>query len=146
MITNKPKKKICCICKETKPLTEFYKAQSRKDGHQTSCKICSKKYRQSEISKIAKKRYDQSEKGKIIHKIAQKHFRIRHPERRKAMDAVKIAVRAGKLPHSDTLQCHYCGVQAEQYHHYLGYAPQHYLDVVPACRKCDRKDHLKIAI
>lgn len=33
--------KQCCTCKETKPLSEFYRDKSRKDGYQSQCKICS---------------------------------------------------------------------------------------------------------
>jgi hypothetical protein len=46
------------------------------------------------------------------------------------------------LPRVRNLQCHYCGNRAHQYHHHRGYAPEHWLDVVPACRKCDRLQHL----
>lgn len=32
--------KRCCTCKETKPLDEFYRNKSTKDGYQSSCKPC----------------------------------------------------------------------------------------------------------
>ncbi len=34
--------KVCCICKESKSLDEFYKNKSQKDGLCGSCKICDK--------------------------------------------------------------------------------------------------------
>ena len=37
--------KVCSKCKVEKPLTEFYKNKSRKDGHRCACKSCSAKYR-----------------------------------------------------------------------------------------------------
>jgi len=60
--------KKCCTCKEIKPLSEFSKNKSAKDGRQTACKICQKHYRQSDVSKIihrrAAKKYFQTEKGR----------------------------------------------------------------------------------
>ena len=34
--------KTCCKCKTEKPLSEFYKNKSKKDGHGTECKQCKK--------------------------------------------------------------------------------------------------------
>lgn len=69
----------------------------------------------------------------------QKRYAIKYPEKIKAQNAVRNATRYDKLPRPDTLQCHYCPAQAEQYHHHKGYAPEHWLDVVPACRNCHTK-------
>lgn len=92
-------------------------------------------YRQSEKGKDAYKRFNKSEKGKSNYK----RYRIRHPERRKARHAVNHAIEASKLPQPDTLLCHYCPKPAQQYHHWHGYAPKHWLDVVPVCTDCHRK-------
>ncbi len=37
--------KKCCICKEVKPLTEFQKNRSKKDGLQSECKKCKSKFK-----------------------------------------------------------------------------------------------------
>jgi len=201
--------KRCSKCKDFKPLFEFHKNCTRKDGHQYVCKTCQKHYQQSErgktiqhkakiryrqtehgqnTQKVYQKKYRKTEKGKDAHrkgdiryyqtehgrtvrlktgalycqtehgknvrknyrqskegKAAQKRFRIRHPEQCKAKDAVKYAINAGKLPHPNTLQCHYCPAQAEEYHHFLGYAPEHWFDVIPVCRKCHPKSHSEIS-
>lgn len=182
--------KQCRICKEIKPISEFYKNPETKDLHFSKCKACCAKYRiqyrktekgkavhkryrksekgkvatkhykQSEKGKAADKRYVQSEKGKITRRKAWsryaatekgkaiikccnraiiKRYKVRHPERLKAHEAVNIAVRKGRLPRPDSLQCHYCPAQAKEYHHYKGYAPEHWLDVVPVCTKCHNK-------
>lgn len=184
-----PKK--CTVCKQIKPLSEFYKNCTTKDGYRNECKICHSKYtkkyfqtkrgkevnrkamqryQQSEKRKITKKRYSQTEKGKITKKrhrqtekykttqrhyqqskegkIAQKRYNqsgkgianqkryhICHPKCRKAESAVNYAIKIGRLPRPDTLQCYYCPKQAEQYHHW-SYAPEHFLDVIPVCVKC----------
>lgn len=32
--------KKCCVCQELKPLDEFHREQSKKDGRQSMCKPC----------------------------------------------------------------------------------------------------------
>lgn len=36
--------KICSACKQIKPLDEFVKNKSKKDGHGSSCKVCKRVY------------------------------------------------------------------------------------------------------
>jgi hypothetical protein len=57
--------KKCSKCEIEKPLTEFYKDKTKKDGLKSCCKICSEKtkktYRQNNFEKVrdsSKKRYD----------------------------------------------------------------------------------------
>ena len=149
--------KRCSKCKEIKPLSEFSTDRSRKDGLQFHCKKCysqySKQYRQTEKGKdvhkratckysktergkTTQKRYEQSEKGKAQRRNSACHYHARHPQKIKAVQAVNNAIYAGKLPQPDTLQCHYCPARAKEYHHYKGYAPEHWLDVIPVCKKC----------
>lgn len=56
--------KKCCICGNTKPLSEFNKHKNRKDGRQTACKLCNKQYtinhyykNQKEIANQRKEKY-----------------------------------------------------------------------------------------
>lgn len=121
------KTKRCCTCKQFKALSEFHKNRTQLDGYQNECKICKLKY---------VKKYQQTEKRKITQKIVNKNFRIRHPERRKAQNAVSNAIATGKLPRANTLLCHYCPKPAQQYHHWHGYEKEHWLDVIPICVKC----------
>jgi len=141
--------KICIKCHQDKRLTEFHKNKPSRDGHLNKCKTCSnkyhKKYRQTEKGKAYFKHYRQSEKSRIIQRISGKHYSILYPERRKARKTISNAIRAGKLPRPDTLQCNYCLEKAEQYHHYLGYVPKHWLDVIPVCKECHYKCKRKIA-
>ncbi len=162
--------KTCSTCKQIKEIYEFYKHPFTKDGYHPVCKICSlkhqKQYSQTEKGKVARyravrhyrqtkkgkiannranKRYSQSEKGKVIRRKASKRYNLRYPERIKAKNAVDNAVASGKIPRIKTLKCNYCPKQAEQYHHYLGYAPEHWFDVIPTCIKCHKKEHKKVA-
>ena len=152
--------KRCCSCKQTKPISEFHKNRSKKDGFATGCKSCriieitkyrktekgkathrkeSKKYKKTLKGKAIRKRYQQGEKGKA----SRKRFVDRHPNQLKAKNAVNNAITAGKLPRPDSLLCHYCSIlhrkPAQQYHHWKGYEPEHWLDVVPVCLDCHSK-------
>lgn len=158
--------KRCNTCKEVKPLSEFHKRLVSRDGFQNICKMCIlkynkkyfqtekgkavqncyqqsekfkaayKRYEHSEKGKITKSSYRQSEKGKININHCTKLRKIRYPQKIKAKDAIHIAIKAGKLISPKFLLCHYCPKPAQQYHHWQGYAPEHWLDVVPACIKC----------
>lgn len=150
--------KICSECKQPKQLSKFSKRDKSKDGHQYQCKSCrnkqNKKYKRTEKGRAAQKRYNQSEKFKVAmkrhqqtdkFKITQKLDKSRHTEHYKARNAVNHAIVDGKLPRPDTRLCHYCPKPAQQYHHWHGYAPEHWLDVVPACIDCHNKLKRKIA-
>ena len=160
--------KRCSKCKETKPLSEFHKDTSKKDGHRFYCKMCQRdsvrKYDQSDRGKAKRKQYTQSEKGKVDnrkavrkysktekcrivqkrhrqtekYKARAKFYEIRNPQKIKAKTAVRRAIEDGRLPRPDSLQCHYGEHPAKQYHHWYGYAPEHWLDVIPVCYKCHR--------
>jgi len=137
--------KRCWKCKEIKPLSEYHKAKRYKDGHNNLCKICN--LEQSSINaktpkrKASLKQYERTKIGKKVRSKIGKRFRGRFPERSKAKDAVNHAVAAGILPKIKTLQCYLCFKPAQEYHHYLGYEPKHWLDVLPACIKCHNKIH-----
>ena len=95
-------------------------------------KVAQRRYRQSKKGKFTIKRFQQTDKMKT----AQRKYYLKYPERRKARSAVDWAIRSGKLPRPDSLQCHYCNCLAKEYHHYKGYKPEYWLDVVPVCMKC----------
>ena len=137
--------KTCSKCHQEKELSEFHKAKTCRDNHRPDCKVCraiyNKKYSQTERGKIARIRYRQTEKGKAYNK----RYYLRYPERCKAKSAVQYAIKIGKLSRPNILQCSYGKHQAQQYHHHKGYAPKYWLNVIPACRKCHRKIHKRIA-
>jgi hypothetical protein len=57
-----------------------------------------------------------------------------------AHEAVRRAIKSGKLPPIDSVLCADCGKnQAEEYHHYNGYGKKYQLDVTPLCLACHGK-------
>lgn len=61
--------KACSNCKNTKPLSEFYKNRARYDGYCNFCKECDKsKPVNKEVQKRSGERYRSSEKGQAYFK------------------------------------------------------------------------------
>jgi hypothetical protein len=149
--------KDCSNCKKTKPINDFYKDKSAPDNFSYWCKNCVKsnviswqktpkgkklhnlryyQYAKTNNGKQSQKRYRQSQKGKIAQAKKDLRMKALYPDRYKARYTVNGAVRSGKIPRPDTLRCHYCPKKANEYHHWHGYEPKHWLDVVPACIDC----------
>ncbi len=154
-------KKQCCICKQIKPLPEFYKNIRRKDGYQTYCKICDREYKRKYVNtpkaKERIKKYNQSELGKeIVLKAAQKYRKVhrmklrektkinyhKNPEKGHAKYKVFKAIEKGILKPATDFKCVCCEKQANKYHHHLGYAQEHCLSVQPVCNSCHTTIHL----
>ena len=71
-----------------------------------------------------------------------RQWRLNNPDGVHAHDAVKYAIRTGKLPRATDRACAHCGEPAAQYHHHKGYAREHWLEVTPLCVRCHRIAHL----
>lgn len=135
--------KICSHCKQIKPLSEFYKNKSAKDGYQTYCKICciaeTGQYSQSpkgkKINNICMGRYFQTPKGKQGRKQAQRRYKQANKLKCQARDAGRRAINAGRIKRAKDVLCA-CGENARYYHHYRGYVKEFQLCVVPLCLKC----------
>lgn len=153
--------KPCNKCSQIKPLAEFHKNGTTKDGHVGTCKACvsihHKKYSQTEERRAFRKAYNRTEQRKMANRKSSskykksekgresiRRFCLRHPEYKNATNAVMHAIEKGKLPKPELLKCKYCPKQAEQYHHW-SYLPEHWLDVEPLCIECHIKLHKKIA-
>lgn len=63
----------------------------------------------------------------------------RDGDREQARQRINVEVRTGRRPHPNTLPCADCGhmwaegERRHEYDHYLGYAPEHHLDVEVVC-------------
>lgn len=71
---------------------------------------------------------------------------IRDGDKAQARQRTNHEVNNGRLPHPNTLPCHFCrhvfeeGGTRHEYHHHNGYGAAHQLDVVPACAKCHHQN------
>ena len=84
-------------------------------------------------------RHQRTDKGKATHLRSVKQYARTHPEVMSAHGAVAQAKKTGDLALANTLQCSSCGEPAKEYHHYLGYGREHWLDVTPVCKPCHVK-------
>ena len=136
--------KFCSKCKQSKKLSEFNGDSARKDGYRSWCKSCTrqidKQYSQTERYKKIRKLYRQTKKYKNINSQHQIRYRKRYPQKIAAHNALNRYIPLGKIQKPDKYRC-FCGKQAKEYHHYLGYSPEHFFDVIPVCRLCHAKIH-----
>lgn len=155
------KMKKCNKCQQFRDYSEFEKDKSKKDGYATICRICRKEYRsrpeikarakereQSTSVKLTRKIYRLSDKGKQVSKEsytrnydklykAQVERHNKDPKKRKAKAKITSEIRAKRMRKAKEFTCVSCNnAQASDYHHYLGYELEHWLDVIPVCRKC----------
>ena len=128
--------KRCSHCKEIKGISEFSKNKFASDGIHYQCKTCRKlalqRYYATEKGKACIERYKKTKKGK---ETARK-YRESHQEQITARNRVDAAVKSKKLLPAKTLKCSGCDEQAQEYHHHKGYAPEHWLDIIPVCIQC----------
>lgn len=139
--------KICIgpLCKGAeRPIDQFNKDKSRRDGLAPYCKGCQSYYH--------KRRYDtpegyavkieynrnfyKSDVGKESQRKSYLKNVARYPNKRKARAAVNNAIQHGQMGRVSNFSCVYpgCTKQAKQYHH-PSYEEERWLDVLPYCAK-----------
>lgn len=162
MTTPNDTTKQCSKCKRKLPIIAFNKDSRASDGLRCECKECraqdSAKYYEKNAEKIKsyvadwqRANYDKwleyarksRENNPAPYREAVKRSQSKYPEHVKARDAVKYAVKKGKLPPVDKCLCVRCGKQAEAYHHW-SYLKEHRLDVIPVCDYCHKQIHIEI--
>ncbi len=145
--------KTCFKCLTVKPLCEFYKHSAMGDGHLNKCKECTKadvkQHRANNLSKVRaydrmrnslphraaeRAKYQKTDKYFEIHRSSVKRWVEKHPERKKATNAVNNAVRDGRLKKHP---CWVCGEKAVAHH------PDYErpLDVVWLCQAHHKQAH-----
>lgn len=158
-----PGMKICtspdCIrLGQPQPLENFANSNRSKDGKDWWCKDCKKRwdkqYKASESGKKVEAEYRKTPKyiksrkiyarSETAKELARQRAALNRKDPQKvarilARNKLNKAVRAGKIPHISTQKCIRCNEQAQQYHHYLGYEPEHWYDVEPYCYICHDK-------
>ena len=131
--------KICGGCGLEKSADGYHKCQAAKDGLQRQCKACRATYRADHKEHLADyyKSYWRSSKGKAVQAKGKKQQRLKYPEKEAAKQAVKYAVKTGKLKRS--VYCEKCGLPSDTEGHHDDYSEQ--LSVQWLCRKCHFKIH-----
>lgn len=155
--------KTCRRSGQLLPVSEFNRQTTSLDGYAPVCRECANKrlskqrandpnnkektnayaryFRKTPKGRIndqrGKKKYRQSEKGRLN----DMRRRQRDKHKMRARYALNRAVSVGKLFPATECECFICGNPAKEYHHYLGYEPEHYLDVKPVCKKCHASIH-----
>ena len=132
--------KKCCKCKETRPLSEFYRARKRADGYGTYCKECSRQH---------SKQY----RAKNHESILARECQYRRTVSGKYYKYRKNAKRRNK-PFLLTIEqfsvywqkpCGYCGAPIEtigldRMDNDKGYTLE---NVIPCCKPCNEKKGTK---
>ncbi len=126
----------CSNCKRWKALQDFHINPKQSQGRSNICRRCEKQRRDDTYFPLPQ---DQC-----------KHFRghrvpARDGDRIQAEHRVNHEVDIGHRPDPDELPCSQCGHLGSDvrhnYHHHVGYASEHHLDVVVLCVKCHRATH-----
>ncbi len=120
----------CTICGAWKKNDEFCKDRSRPRGIAKRCKSCS-----AGITRRKSMRARQSRAEK------------RDGDYRQARARINADVRLGLRPNPNELYCAKCGHKGEdkrhEYHHVMGYSPEHHNDVLPLCTICHQEETRK---
>lgn len=105
--------KRCPDCKSTKPLSEFFKNRSHKDGVDDYCKRCKtvrlKAWTKTTAGKKWLRKYHSTPARKAYLAREQVKYRHRNPEAIRARTALNHAVQRGKLKRGNC----WCGEKAE---------------------------------
>lgn len=147
--------KKCCKCKAAKPLDQFGKNKSAKDGLAFECKECVRAYQRkaravrgdeiraadnarfhTEKRQISVARYRSSDKGRAAMARAHENWRGNHPHKYKANSDLNNALQAGRIFKQP---CFICGASKVEGHHPDYSRP---LDVVWLCVAHHKETHI----
>jgi hypothetical protein len=87
-----------------------------------------------------KRQYMSSDAGMKIAKAASAKYAAANMDKVRARKAVQTAVRNGTLQAAPDHNCQLCGKPARWYRHYKGYARVRWLDVIPICTGCAKRN------
>lgn len=133
--------KICSTCKIAKPNTEFQKNKRKKDGFHYSCKSCYKDYYQKNAERVLIRKSNYIKKNRTKLNEAAKKYRIKNNEKSRAHDAVKYALKTGKLKKQN---CQICGSNKGINAHHEAYDRP--LNVVWFCPKHHKQRHKQLDV
>lgn len=146
--------KQCFKCKETKPVSEFYKHNRMADGHLNKCSTCTKRdvaentellknsphwvAKERERCRIKEAKY-RAQGRQQQHHLSKKLWDQRNKHKRRAHRIAGRAVKNGQL--QVKTHCESCGVETRLFKHHPDYALPTL--VVWLCSKCHGVVHRK---
>jgi hypothetical protein len=139
------KAKACMLRYERSAHGKEHRAEYREEHYDRYMQLW-RAYNHSEAGAVTTQKYHQTEKWRTVARYHARKQRLLHPNQWQARLTVRRAIIHNDLPRLAQQKCTDCGQQAVNYHHHLGYAPEHWLDVVPLCRKCHRARHVNAAL
>jgi hypothetical protein len=129
--------KYCKSCGSSKPLSEWHYFPHRK-GYHSICKQCQNERGRADYARkrkeilLKQRQYRKTPEGKQVSSRGHYKSMAKDPAKHLARYKARYAVSRGRLKKSDCLECGSPKVEA---HHYLGYEPEHWYDVLWLCRK-----------
>lgn len=144
-MTNKATK-FCSKCEENLLVEKFGRDSWRKDGLQNWCKKCKVQYVRDRLANdpaARERNLLSTRRWRKAHPERVKECRAKHPDKARAQWTIRQLVRSWKIPRAKDCKCKHCGKPAAHYHHYLGYAPEHWRSVIPLCAACHGRTHSK---
>lgn len=139
--------KMCSVCQRALDFTSFFKDRSKKDGHCSTCKVCSRKRadnwkekNRDKVERYFKNYYAKNKREKTCQEKQKRRLKDietikRYPERRKARQMVNNHIIAGKIKR---MPCEVCGNEKSQGHHCDYSKP---LEVIWLCYKHHKEWH-----
>lgn len=118
--------KICCECSGEKPLSDFHKNASRKDGIQSVCKSCKAKIGKEYASGYFQKKYYSDENFRTATKARANAFQktekgrawfrkyAKNNPKHRARTTLNMAIKRGKITR---MPCLVCGKLPSEAHH-----------------------------
>jgi hypothetical protein len=134
--------KTCKKCGEEHTLEQFHRLSRGLHGRRSVCRWCVNEAdraryhanREKAVARVAA--YNKAHPEK--HAAAERRYRARHPNKKKAHRAVEKALKHGLLQRTC---CRGCGAGDEIEAHHHSYAPEHWLDVIWLCSACHMALH-----
>jgi hypothetical protein len=161
--------KCCSNCKQELPDSGFYRDKRAKDGLQSACKHCQaerqRQYRRTEqgreTNKRLCKRHNQRRNikaSKLKYRITNKdklyaqsnrwarseaghEYKEKHALEITARYEVNKSVKSGRIAKPTCMPCARCVERAAEWHHWAGYEPEHWFDIMPLCIPCHTAEH-----
>lgn len=126
--------KRCPKCGDKKSETEFWKSSRTRDGLYGWCKDCTRENQ---------RKYHKTDKYKQDSRLRSTRFAKVNRDKTRAAQFIYYAIQAGVIEKPEVADCGHAG--NPEAHHYLGYEPRHWIDVIWLCSACHRRVGVELA-